>query len=179
MEAHQTHTDMVIPNEKPKKNKKHPERGIVFTPPRKKPLWRNAQLISRIILIALGIFILSCLASAQPPKYRVKAVSTKGDTSTSNTVTALKGGAPYIYFPNTFTPNGDGVNERFALYLNNVREFHVWIYSSEGGIMAEWSNPSGYWDGKNGMVGMYVVHIQWTGQDGKAREDFGKLVLVR
>lgn len=175
MEAHQTHTDMVSHGHTKRRNEQPPLQKHTRI-----PFWHSAQLISRIILIALGLFLLSCIASAQTSKtYRVKAVSTKGDTSTSNTATALKGGAPYIYFPNTFTPNGDGLNERFALVLNNVREFHIWIYSSEGGIMAEWTNPTGYWDGKNAMVGLYIIHIEWTGQDGKKREDFGKLMLVR
>lgn len=134
------------------------------------------QLVSRIILLFLLLFVAASVALSQ--RYRVRAVSSDGrDTSTSNTV--VKGGTPYIYFPNTFTPNGDGLNERFFVITHNVNDINVSIFSSQGALMADWNTPSGYWDGKNAMVGVYIVLIEWTGNDGKYHEDYAKLVLVR
>jgi len=166
------------------KRPKKAQRGIVIRSQYGKkyinPNVARAQFISRIILIGIGLFVLSCIASAQlPVKYRVKAVSHNSDTSTSNSATVVKGGTPYIYVPNTFTPNADGLNEKFAIYTHNVKQFEVSIFSSEGGLMANWNTPSGYWDGSNAMVGLYLVMIEWTGNDGQSHEEFSKLMLVR
>lgn len=49
---------------------------------------------------------------------------------------------------NIFTPNGDGVNDRFTLSALGVKNISCTIYNRWGVKVHEWSDPSGTWDGR-------------------------------
>lgn len=55
-----------------------------------------------------------------------------------------------IYIPNSFTPDGDGINDLFKCYLDGYwfnPEFEISIYDSHGVIVFQSTNPNHYWDG--------------------------------
>lgn len=56
-----------------------------------------------------------------------------------------------IFIPNTFTPNGDGLNDYFSissLNVNVLEEFNIVIYNRWGQIVFESFDPNFVWDGK-------------------------------
>ena len=62
-----------------------------------------------------------------------------------------------IYVPNSFTPNGDGLNDYFSissLNINIIKEFNIIIFNRWGQVVFESPDPNFVWDGKynNEMV---------------------------
>ena len=64
-------------------------------------------------------------------------------------------------FPDAFSPNGDGVNDRFIPFSNcSIESFRMKIFDRWGGLVFETSDPDFGWDGRgdNGALsqGVYV-----------------------
>ena len=88
-----------------------------------------------------------------------------------------------VVFPTAFTPNGDGLNERFrALHTENVDGFSLSVYSRYGGLVFQTSDVNGSWDGKlNGKYVsssfyVWVCHYQ---EGGQWVNEKGSVVLIR
>jgi len=89
-----------------------------------------------------------------------------------------------VYFPNAFTPNGDGLNDIFRP-LNQgriqIKEFRV--FDRWGKTVFESRDQRLGWDGKlNGIpqdMGTYFYFIQYMCADGKNYEDKGELMLIK
>jgi gliding motility-associated-like protein len=58
-------------------------------------------------------------------------------------------GAMSVYLPNSFTPNGDGLNDEFGPVTNNVDRlfFTFRVFDRWGQIIFETNNPNEWWDG--------------------------------
>ncbi|MEY4109843.1 MAG: hypothetical protein RLZZ46_197, partial [Bacteroidota bacterium] len=124
-------------------------------------------------------------------RYRILAVRASGraDTSASNYVNLIPHSRMFV--PNAFTPNGDGVNDRFfasSLFivkeqLNPAKQFQMQIYSRWGELIFEGSGPDDAWDGtyqgKPCSEGIYVFQIRGTGYDGKLFVFRDNLSLMR
>ncbi|UAY52553.1 T9SS type B sorting domain-containing protein [Ferruginibacter albus] len=73
----------------------------------------------------------------------------------SDTILIKDGNCVGVYFPNAFTPNGDGVNDKFGMagIIGPIFDYHLTIYNRWGQIVFESYNPSNKWDGKvNGFI---------------------------
>ena len=56
--------------------------------------------------------------------------------------------------PNTFTPNGDGINDNFKIVgAPYVSAFHIWIYDRWGNKVFESTNVDFLWNGTDQFVG--------------------------
>lgn len=53
-----------------------------------------------------------------------------------------------FWIANSFTPNGDGVNDRFAPTLMGVKEYDFRIFNRWGQLVFQTQNPRGSWDGR-------------------------------
>lgn len=90
-----------------------------------------------------------------------------------------------IFIPNAFSPNGDGVNDRFViLNLEGLEDVQVRIYDRWGVLIFETRNPSEHWDGtKNGtpvQEGVYVYRIDLREPEGGDRlTRAGSVTLLR
>ena len=96
-----------------------------------------------------------------------------------------------VYFPNTFTPNSDGINDRFQLYTGiGVEEILVLqVYDRWGNKMYDESNlepnPGGVggWDGSfNGQQvdpGVYVYRAEISFIDGRVIPYSGTITLLK
>ena len=55
-----------------------------------------------------------------------------------------------LSFPNAFSPNGDGKNDKFiAKECQNIVEFHAYIFNRWGQKLYEWTDSTDGWDGTN------------------------------
>ena len=95
-------------------------------------------------------------------KYRVTAVSKLNNDiiSVSNTIEVNPN--LYLYIPNAFTPNEDGLNDSFGALGYGVKDYHLIIYNRWGQLVFETQQDGVGWDGKvNGQTqGTYV--FVWT-----------------
>jgi gliding motility-associated-like protein len=88
-----------------------------------------------------------------------------------------------LYTPNSFTPNGDGVNDIFKIDGINVIEFEISIFNRWGEKMFFSSNIDNSWNGmKNSKLvqeGIYSFQIQVLGKDGIFSKNSGTVNLMR
>lgn len=104
--------------------------------------------------------------SKEKAVYRVVAVS-EGNTaieSVSNTAEFIT--ATYVYLPNAFTPDQDGVNDKFGAVGINAEKYDLKIFNRWGELLFESNNITHKWDGshKGKLVsdGVYVYTFSAT-----------------
>ena len=79
--------------------------------------------------------------------------------------------ASKLSFPNAFSPNGDGKNDKFiAKECQNITEFHAYIFNRWGQKLFDWTDTADGWDGTyNGTPvkeGVYFLLCKAKGSDG-------------
>jgi gliding motility-associated-like protein len=86
----------------------------------------------------------------------------------------------HLFFaPNTFTPNGDGLNDTFAPKVVGARLFELVIYDRYGAEVYRSRDPEAEWSGDDRPAGIYTytAHIA---EHGTHREFYsGHITLVR
>lgn len=88
-----------------------------------------------------------------------------------------------VVFPNSFTPNGDGLNDAFSFQSNYVDQVRFSIIDRWGRLVFEsYSNEA--WDGRtqSGDIapeGMYIVQYQFEDLEGKLLNRTMSLNLIR
>lgn len=141
---------------------------------------------------------LSCTGCPTPyanPKftttYKVRVADQYGCTNSADvTVTVVCNGLNY-FVPNTFSPNGDGVNDVFAprgvglTRVNSMRIFNRWgemVYERMN-FMANDRTPAGGWDGtykgKPASADVYVYIIEFVCENAAIVPVKGNVALVR
>jgi gliding motility-associated-like protein len=89
----------------------------------------------------------------------------------------------HLYFPNAFTPDGDGINEMFGPAGKYIEEFKMEIFDRWGQLVYSTEAIDQPWDGKvhgaQAMTGVYVYHFKAQGHLFPAIEDFGHVTLLR
>ncbi|MBK7288211.1 MAG: gliding motility-associated C-terminal domain-containing protein [Flavobacteriales bacterium] len=89
-----------------------------------------------------------------------------------------------LFFPNAFTPDGDGINDVFFPVYSSVSEFQMTIFDRWGHVVFETEDINTPWDGKvNGgtdaTTGVYVYKYRAKGHYYEANEKYGYVTLVR
>lgn len=95
-----------------------------------------------------------------------------------------------VYVPNSFTPNGDGLNDNFSIYGYSISNIKVAVFNQWGEKIAEVTNPirdanGGYliWDGRQkGKLqpsGVYMFVADMTLTDGSKVQRKGSINLIR
>ena len=78
-----------------------------------------------------------------------------------------------LEFPNAFSPNDDGLNDKYQAKRDykSIVEFHAYIFNRWGQKLIEWTDPADGWDGtyKGSPVkeGVYFVLVKAKGADGR------------
>ncbi|HRH67894.1 MAG TPA: choice-of-anchor L domain-containing protein [Flavobacteriales bacterium] len=90
----------------------------------------------------------------------------------------------HIYFPNAFSPDGDGVNETFGPVGHYIDEFEMTIFDRWGEVMYTTDNTGKPWSGDvNGgdaaTTGVYVYKYRATGHYFPAIEGYGHVTLLK
>lgn len=91
----------------------------------------------------------------------------------------------YFYIPNSFTPDGDGINEIWVPLGEGVDEsnYVCMIYDRNGRLIFQTNNLRQGWDGTcNGKpvpLGAYVYVIQTSSMDAEPKEYIGTVTVIR
>lgn len=94
-----------------------------------------------------------------------------------------------IYVPNTFSPNGDYVNDLFTVAIGSdldVTGIQCLVYDRWGGVVYETKTLPVSWDGRfrgemmNPGVYIYLIHLDYmTGGEEKSRVISGDITVIR
>jgi gliding motility-associated-like protein len=90
-----------------------------------------------------------------------------------------------LFIPNTFTPNGDGVNDIFSWSATGMRTFDMIIFSRWGDEIYRTDDPSEYWNGRyqnKGDImpeGVYTWVVYAWGIDDRAYRRTGTVLLSK
>lgn len=102
-----------------------------------------------------------------------------------DTVTVFVKGGQYFQFniPNSFTPNGDNLNDCFGVrYWGQAGKFHLIIFNRYGETVFETRSKDQCWDGhylgKPALAGNYVYHLTADTPCGKVDKK-GNVLLIR
>ena len=110
-------------------------------------------------------------------------VSLNGCTATDSV--NVGPGSCRFYMPNAFTPNGDGLNDRFGLAnTGSIRSYHLQIYNRWGRVIFSTLNKDERWDGKiKGNFadpGMYIWTLTFTTETNETPQFMkGAVQLIR
>lgn len=114
--------------------------------------------------------------------YRVIAYK-KGDLSVlsvSNETVIIP--SMTLYIPNTFTPNGDGINDTFGINGEAVKEFNLVIYNRWGDLIFQSDQFDKRWDGtykgKKVPCGSYVYKVMASGPTGNKETSEGNVNVI-
>jgi gliding motility-associated-like protein len=119
----------------------------------------------------------------QPGKYWVQI--SKANCSTSDTIVVNKGGSVTMYFPNTFTPDGDGLNDIFTGYGEDIEMFNMKIFNRWGEMIFETDDFSKGWDGKykgnpiQSDIYVWVADFKTSCSGEKIRHEIGRVFVFR
>lgn len=88
-----------------------------------------------------------------------------------------------VFVPNTFTPNGDGMNDVLKVYSNYIKAVTIRIYNQWGQLIFTGNDNGKGWDGiANGKpqpVGVYVYVVRVIKNDGTVVDKKGTVNLIR
>ena len=90
----------------------------------------------------------------------------------------------FVDVPNVFTPDGDGINDKFMAVYSSVKTFKMVIFNRWGRKVFQTTNPGEAWDGKIGgkkaAEGVYFYVITAEGfNKGEHRKLEGPVHLLR
>ena len=88
-----------------------------------------------------------------------------------------------IYVPNTFTPNGNIINESFKAITHNISEFEMTIFNRWGELLKTLHSVDETWDGKhndfNCADGTYIWKIMYVDSTNERKIITGHINLLR
>jgi len=90
-----------------------------------------------------------------------------------------------IYIPNAFSPNGDGINDKFSAFGIYIHDYDMWILDRWGGKIFHSTDINNPWNGTyfdDGTLcqnGVYVYKIKAHDNQGKLHEFVGSVTLAR
>ncbi|MCU0434573.1 MAG: gliding motility-associated C-terminal domain-containing protein [Bacteroidia bacterium] len=93
-------------------------------------------------------------------------------------------GEAVVYVPNSFTPNGDGLNDRFSGYGESFTSFSLILFNRWGEKIFETNDPAG-WDGNyvgqraESEVYVYLLSYSSACTGGKIVDLRGHVTLIR
>lgn len=115
--------------------------------------------------------------------YRIRAIPVEMGIaeSISNTIVIIKD--PNLFYPTSFTPNGDALNDIFNVYGQYINEFEMDIFNRWGELMYTTNNLDQGWDGTfkgNPMPeGTYTFIARIKDLAGRSLKRSGSILLLR
>ncbi|MFL9482291.1 gliding motility-associated C-terminal domain-containing protein [Chitinophagaceae bacterium LWZ2-11] len=90
-----------------------------------------------------------------------------------------------VFFPTSFTPNGDGLNDTFGPWGNlaGLRNYTFAIYNRFGQVVFKTNNPyqkwNGYYKGLPELTGTYVWYTTYSINTQPLKQQQGTLTLIK
>lgn len=114
----------------------------------------------------------------------LSSVGSDGKTATDSVQIEVLGNSSIASIPNSFSPNGDGVNDVFVFQSKNIVSMNAVIFDKKGNIVYTQNGIDGKWDGRDqkgrpAKPGTYYFIINAEGVDGKKYEQKGPINLTR
>ncbi len=113
-------------------------------------------------------------------------VTDQGCTASAQATITVFGenGQSSVVVPNVFTPNGDGINDQFALTTVGIRSLTLRIFNRYGQEIALLERPQQVWDGRTfsgepASDGTYFFVLEANGSDGESFDLTGHITLLR
>ena len=130
---------------------------------------------------------ISCLECPRPvvgplesTTYHVTLTDSNGCTSVDSIRIWVTG---TFYAPNSFTPNGDGVNDIFFVYGKEIYNFNLRIFDRWGEMIYTSTDRYEGWDGthkgKQAQIDTYVWRVDFQTIKGEEKRIYGHVTLVR
>jgi gliding motility-associated-like protein len=123
---------------------------------------------------------------AQRGTYTARLIATSNGGCTDTTEMPVIVEPEYtLYVPNAFTPNGDGKNDLFLAYGNEINEFSMAIFDRWGNQIFSSDNISTGWDGRAtggeeiAQQDVYVYKIAVKDFQGKSHRITGSFSLLK
>ncbi len=118
----------------------------------------------------------------KPGYYQVTVYDMCGNRN-SDEVEILQSVNPFEMIPNSFTPNGDGINETWGTFVLEEENFEISVMDRWGQVVFRANHPSEWWDGQhNGTdcpVGNYFYVIKFTDCANQQESTSGRVTIVR
>ena len=74
---------------------------------------------------------------------------------------------PDLHLPNTFTPNGDGINDTYTVDMTGFTRMFIRVYSLQNDGLVFSTDTNEPWDGAHCEKGYYLVAIEALAEDGR------------
>lgn len=89
-----------------------------------------------------------------------------------------------VIIPTAFSPNGDGKNDRFRLWVHDaVTSYRLTVYNRWGATVFSTNDPGMGWDGmdhgRKAEMGQYLWMVTYTDGKNQAMKQTGSLSLIR
>ncbi len=112
------------------------------------------------------------------------AISNIGCLDSTSIPIQAEGQESTLFVPNSFSPNGDGINDSFKVGSTDLLEFDAKIFNRWGEKIHSWNDPTEGWDGtvKGAIVsdGAYTYIIKARSTCGNVDYEYrGVIVVVR
>lgn len=125
------------------------------------------------------------LSVKQAQNYEVTVQNIFGCTALRN-IQVLTECSPRLFISNAFSPNKDGVNDKYTVYGVHIGAFHMLIFNRWGEIIFESKDMHDVWDGDYRSepmpIGVYEWVITYEGDSEKYRGPYkmkGSVTVVR
>ncbi|HEX5001980.1 MAG TPA: gliding motility-associated C-terminal domain-containing protein [Bacteroidia bacterium] len=122
----------------------------------------------------------------EPGSYTVDLVTIDPDGVKHVTKSVIEVKAPSMVhtIPNVFTPNGDGMNDRFEIMGDHLNQVEAAIFDKSGRQVYRWTGIEGGWDGtylsgETAKEGTYFYVIFARGDDDRSYQFKGSVTLIR
>jgi len=143
---------------------------------------RPPHLLPFIIAVLISVTTATAQSLQTTTYYKVTAYKS-GDPSLSSVSNELEMVQYFnMYIPNTFTPNGDDLNDTFKAVSGSLSFFSMLIFNKWGELLYETNDIDAPWDGTyNGEAvqpGSYVYKISGRGSAQGAIEKSGTVTVL-
>lgn len=88
---------------------------------------------------------------------------------------------PTVFLPNAFTPDDDGLNDKFLPFVNFIdpTNYELVIYDRMGMIVFKTNDPTEGWDGSGELTGSFAFRLTLSNARGEDLNYAGKVQLLR
>jgi gliding motility-associated-like protein len=115
--------------------------------------------------------------------YYVTVTDLNGCTAVDTVVVYVIPDDAYIYVPNAFSPNDDGINDKLEYFAKNISYIDFKIYNRWGQLLFQSNVPGDFWNGTYKRLpqdlGVYVYVVDALSKGGKSIKLSGNFTLLR